>query len=140
MPLSPFQTQLTFRSPLLVWVTVAVATLAVAWPGQDSQFRLAAPFMVLFSVAGSYLFWRICLTGLARITASNWWKFGYYYSLLVYYMAVAAVVLSIVAMPLSWGDPAYADLPKWIVLLGVPTSLSVMVAAGEVVRGNYGPA
>jgi hypothetical protein len=131
---------LTFKSPLLVWVTVAVAALAVAWPGQDIQFRLGAPFMVLFSVAGSYLFWRICLTVLARITASNWWKFGYYYSLLVYYMAVAAVPLSIIAMPLSWGDPAYADLPKWIVLLGVPTSLSGMIAAGEVIRGNYGPA
>lgn len=140
MQLSPFQAQLTFRSPLLVWVTVAVAVLAVAWPGQDIQFRLAAPFMVLFSVVGSYLFWRICLTVLAKITASNWWKFGYYYSLLVYYLAVAAVPISLIAMPLSWGDPAYADLPKWIGLLGVPTSLSGMIAAGEVIRGNYDPA
>jgi len=120
-------------------VTVAVAALAAAWAGQDLQFKLAAPFMVLFSVAGSYLLWRICLTILARITASNWWKFGYYYLLLVYYVAVAAVPLSLIAMPLSWRDPAYADLPKWLVLLGVPTSLSGMIAAGEVIRGNYGP-
>ena len=139
MLLSPFQMQLTFRSPLLVWMTVAVAAVAAAWPGQALQFRLAVPFMVLFSVLGTYLFWRICLTILARITASNWWKFGYYYSLLVYYLAVAAVPVSLIAIPLSWRDPATADLPKWLVLLGVPTSLSSMIAAGEVIRGNYGP-
>jgi hypothetical protein len=84
--------------------------------------------MVLFTVAASYLFWRICLTVLARITASNWWKFGYYYSLFVYYLAAAAVPLAIVAMPFSWGDLAYADLPKWTVLLGAPTALSSMIA------------
>jgi hypothetical protein len=137
MLLSPFQIHLTFKSPLLLCATVGVAALAAAWPGQDLQFRLAAPFMVLFSVAASYLFWRICLTVLARITASNWSKFGYYYSLFVYYMAAAAVPLSIVAIPFSWTDPAYADLPKWTVLLGVPTALSGMIAAGEVIRGNY---
>jgi hypothetical protein len=139
MLFSPFQMELTFKSPPLVWLTVAVATVAAAWPAQDLPFRLAAPFMVLFSVAGSYLFWRFCLTILARITASNRSMFGYYYSLFVYYMAVAAVPLSIIAMPFSWRDPAYADLPKWIALLGVPTALSCMIAAGEVIRGNYEP-
>ena len=140
MLLSPFQAQLTFKSPLLVWLTVAVAALAVAWPGQDLKVRLGAPFIVLFSVASSYVFWRICLTVLARITAARWWKFGYFYSLFIYYMAAAAVPLSVVAMPLLWGDSAYADLPKWIVLLGVPTALSGMIAVGEVIRGNYEPA
>jgi hypothetical protein len=77
---------------------------------------------------------------LARITASNWWKFGYYYSLFVYYVAAAAVPLSVVAIPFFWADPAYADLPKWCALLGVPTALSGMIAAGEVIRENYEPA
>ena len=91
MLLSPFQTQLTLKSPPFVWLTVAVAALAVAWPGQVPQLRLAAPFMVFFCVAISYLFWRICLTLVAKLTAS---KFGYYYSLFVYYLALAAVPLS----------------------------------------------
>lgn len=112
MLLSPFKTRLTFKSPLLVWLTIAIAALAVAWPGQDLAVRLGAPFIVLFSVAIAYGFWRICLTLLARITAARWWKFGYYYSLFIYYMAVAAVPLSIIAIPLSWGDSAYTDLPR----------------------------
>jgi hypothetical protein len=137
MLLSPFQTQLTFKSPLFVWLTVAVAALAVAWPGQVLQLRLAAPFMVFFCVAISYLFWRICLTVLAKMTASNWWKFGYYYSVFVYYLALAAVPLSIIALPFSWADPEYADLPKWTTLLGVPMAVSGMIAVGEVIRRNY---
>lgn len=102
MLLSPFQTQLTFKSALLVWLSVGIAALAVAWPGQELQVRLGAPFIVLFCVAASYLFWRICLTILTRITASNWWRFGYYYSLFIYYAAAAAVPLSVIAIPFFW--------------------------------------
>jgi hypothetical protein len=55
----------------------------------------------------------------------------------VYYLALAAVPLSIIALPFSWTDPAYADLPKWTTLLGVPMAFSGMIAAGEVIRRNY---
>jgi hypothetical protein len=57
--------------------------------------------------------------------------------LFVYYLTAASVPLSIVAIPFSWTDRAYVGLPKWIVLLGVPTAFRGMMAAREVITGNY---
>jgi hypothetical protein len=129
---APFRLTWSIKSPPFVGVTALLTLVATLWPGQTLASRLATPFAALIAVAAPYLFFRKYLSLLAD-RGHSW---GYYYTVLIYYMGIIGAVISFPAIPLEWAQFRASEIPIVLILLSGPTGLAVAIAATEVANDN----
>jgi hypothetical protein len=134
--LAPFRLTWSLKSPPFLVGTAVLTLVATIWPGQTMAYRLATPFAALIIVAFSYAFFRMYLTALA--TRGHAW--GYYYTILIYYMGIIGAASSPFALPFEWTHLRSGEYPVVLILLSAPSCLAVAIAATEVANKNdWGP-
>jgi hypothetical protein len=87
--LAPFRLTWSLKSLPFVVGTALLTLVATIWPGQTMAYRLATPFAAIIIVAFPYVFFRMYLSALAK--RGHAW--GYYYTILIYYMGIFGGVL-----------------------------------------------
>ena len=130
--LAPFRLRWSIKSPPFVTAAMVLTLVATVWPDQELPLRLATPFIALVVVIAPYLFFRAYLSAVAA-RGLSW---SYYYTVVIYYMGIIGAALSLLLIPLEWNQLAVAEIPKSLVLLSGPSSLSAAIAATEVADKN----
>jgi hypothetical protein len=132
--ISPFRLTLKMWSRPFLIAAGLLTVVATVWPGVSLPWRLATPFLAFLIVAAPYYVLRIYLEKLVRVNGQR--TFGYYYTVLIYYMGIGGAISYVILAPFELAKPVVSGASHAVVLLGALGCIGAAIAATEVADGS----